>query len=105
MDSFAFIIENIVFWAFVYIIVFMGCDTPAIVFSGFSLFLVYWILRFVFSKQGWDRIGWMYALNMFVTILLLYYFVTGATIGKTFRNYLNSAAQRYPPLSPYLKRC
>lgn len=83
----------------------MGCETPAIVFTGFGFFLFYWIARFLFTKEGWDRILWFYVINMFVTISLLYYFITGAGVNKGLRNVFNSASRRFPVLEPYLKRC
>ena len=98
-------IENFVFWLFVYIIVFMGCETPAIVFSGFGFFLIYWIIRFIGGKEGWERVLWIYALNMLICIVLLYYFITGATPNKAVRSLLNSASRSFPPLEPYVKRC
>ena len=100
-----YFIENILFWGFVYIIVFMGCETPAVVFSGFGLFLFYWIFRFIASKEGTERILWIHAFNLFVTILLLFYFITGSTIQKGMRSVLNSASRKYPSLEPYIKRC
>ena len=105
MNGFIFFIENVFFWAFVYIIVFMGCDTPAIVFTGFGFFLFYWIAKFFFQREGWDRVLWFYILNMIVTLSLLYYFITGSTYNKGLRNFFNSASRRYPVLEPYLKRC
>jgi hypothetical protein len=98
-------IENVVFWAFVYVIVFMGCETPAIVFSGFGLFLFYWIFRSIASKNGGDRIVWIYAVNMFICMLLLFYFLTGASMQRSIRSALNSAARNVPGLEPYVKRC
>ncbi len=104
MNGLIFIIENVLFWIFVYIIVFMGCETPAIVFTGFGFFLFYWIARFFFMKEGWDRVLWFYVINMFVTISLLYYFITGAGVNKGLRNAFNSASRRFPVLEPYLRR-
>lgn len=104
-NFFVYFIENIVFWVFVYFIVFLGCETPAIVFTGFGFFLFYWILRFIFSKEGIEAIVWLYAFNMFITILLLYYFITGSSLQKSLRSAMNSAAKRYPQLEPYFKRC
>lgn len=98
-------IENFVFWGFVYVIVFMGCETPAIIFSGFGLFLFYWLFRFVGQKAGWERILWIYVVNMIVCILLLYYFLTGKTLQKSIRSFMNSAARNVPGLEPYVKRC
>ena len=104
-EALVYIFENVIFWAFVYIIVFMGCDTPAIVFTGFGFFLFYWLFRFVFRKQGVDRVIWLYVVNMFVSILLLYYFMTGNTIQKSLRSFLNSTARKVPGIEPYVKRC
>ncbi len=100
-----FFIENIVFWAFVFTIVLFGCETPAIVFSGFSLFLFYWILRFLFQKEGWERVTWFYVINMFVCILLLYYYITGNTYQKGLRGMLNSIGRMFPRVEPYMNRC
>lgn len=104
MDPILFI-ENTVFYGFVYVIVFMGCETPAIVFTGFGFFLFYWIAKFFFQKEGWDRVLWFYVLNMFVTVSLLFYFIMGYSINKGFRYGFNAASRKYPFLEPYLKRC
>ena len=100
-----FFIENILFWGFVYVIVFMGCETPAIVFSGFGLFLFYWIIRYISKQEGSDKFVWTYVLNMLVTIMLLYYFLTGASFTKSIRSSLNSFSRQFPGFEPYLKRC
>lgn len=104
-DSLVVFIENVVFWGFVYIIVFLGCETPAIVFTGFGFFLFYWIIRFIARKEGWERILWLYVFNMFVCLLLLYYFITGVSYQRGIRSFLNSVARRTPALEPYVKRC
>lgn len=100
-----YFIETAVFWIFVYLIVFLGCETPSIVFTGFGFFLFYWIVRMLASKEGMDRVMWLYVANMLITILLLTYFMTGVSLQKVIRNGFNSAARRYPSLDPYLKRC
>ena len=105
IDTIFFIIENIVFWFFVYLIVFMGCDTPVIVFTGFGFFLVYWLLRFVAKQHGPNQMIWLYVMNMVFTLLLLFYFITGGSISRTLRSGFNSVAKRYPGLEPYVKRC
>lgn len=105
LTAILFLVENVFFWAFVYVIVFMGCETPAIVFSGFGLFLIYWLIRFVLRQEGDDKIIWLYVVNMIFTIMLLFYFLTGSPIQKSIRNALNSAARKYPSLDPYVKRC
>ncbi len=104
-EALLFIIENILFWAFVYIIVFMGCDTPAIVFTGFGFFLFYWLFRFVFRQTGINKYIWLYVVNMIVTIMLLYYFMTGVSLQRSIRTGLNSLARRVPSIEPYVKRC
>lgn len=104
-ETILFFIENIVFWAFVYIIVFMGCDTPAIVFTGFGFFLFYWLFKFVFQQKGANRYIWMYVVNMIISVMLLYYFMTGKTIQKSIRSTLNSVIRNVPDVEPYLKRC
>ena len=104
-QALVFFFENVVFWFFVYIIVFMRCETPVIVYSGFGLFLFYWIFRFLFSKKGWELIIWMYVFNMIVTICLLYYFMTGMGPNRAVRSFLNSISRNVPSLEPYLKRC
>ncbi len=105
VDAVLFFIENFVFWGFVYVIVFLGCETPAIVFTGFGLFLFYWIFRFIFRKEGGERIIWFYVLNMFVCLMLLYYFLTGNSVQRSIRSAMNSAARRYPGIEPFVKRC
>jgi hypothetical protein len=105
MNVVVFFIENIVFWTFVYVIVFMGCETPSIIFTGFGFFLFYWIFRFIFRQAGSDRIIWIYVLNMFFTLLLLYYFITGTTLNKSVRSFLNNISRQTPSLEPYLKKC
>ena len=98
-------VENFLFWGFVYIIVFLGCETPAIVFSGFGLFLFYWLFRFISKKDGFERLLWIYVVNMLICLILLYYFLTGANPNKAVRSFLNSAARSMPALEPYVKRC
>ena len=105
MLTIEFLIENVIFWGFVYLIVFMGCETPAIVFSGFGFFLFYWLFKFVFQQQGVSRYIWMYVVNMIITILLLYYFMTGNSLQKSIRSGLNSLARDFPRVEPYVKRC
>ncbi len=105
MNVVVFFIENIVFWAFVYVIVFMGCETPSIIFTGFGFFLFYWIFRFIFQQSGADKVIWIYVINMFFTLLLLYYFITGTTLNKSMRSFLNSISRQSPSLEPYLKKC
>ncbi len=100
-----FFIENILFWGFVYLIVFLGCETPSIVFTGFGLFLFYWIGRSLVQSKGGNFLLGLYAFNMFICILLLYYFITGNSYQKLFRNVMNSTIRRFPSAEPYLKRC
>lgn len=83
----------------------MGCETPAIVFTGFGFFLFYWFIRFIVSKQGTEQMAWIYIFNLFLTMLLLFYFITGSSLQKSIRNALNSAARRYPRIEPLVKRC
>ena len=83
----------------------MGCDTPAIVFTGFGFFFFYWIFKFVFRQRGMNQAIWMYVINMIFTIMLLYYFLTGASIQKSLRTGLNSLARSFPAVEPYVKRC
>jgi hypothetical protein len=105
MNWFFTILETVVFWTFVYVIVFMGCETPAIVFTGFGLFLFYWLFRFVASKQGTDKLVWIYVANLIVTLLLIFYFMTGMTVQKSIRIGLNSLARKIPTIEPLVKRC
>lgn len=104
-EGISLFIENIVFWGFVYIIVFLGCETPAIVFTGFSLFLVYWFFRYVSNQEGSNKFVWLHVTNMIACILLLYYFITGASFTKSLRSYMNTTIRNYPSTEPYLKRC
>jgi hypothetical protein len=105
MNVVVFFIENILFWGFVYIIVIMGCETPSIIFTGFGFFLFYWILRAIFRQPGNDALIWIYVLNMFFCLLLLYYFITGNTLNKSIRTFLNSVSKQVPAVEPYFKRC
>lgn len=105
MNWLAYLIENVIFWAFVYVIVFMGCDTPAIVFTGFGMFLIYWLFRFVSSKEGTEQMIWMYVINMILTFMLLFYFMMGMTVQRSIRMGLNSLARKMPAIEPYVKRC
>jgi hypothetical protein len=100
-----FLIENVLFWGFVFIIVIMGCETPSIVFSGFGLFLFYWIFRFIFRQPDSEKLMWIYVINMIFCILLLYYFMTGVGLNKSIRSFFNSVSKQAPGLEPYLKRC
>jgi hypothetical protein len=103
--DFTFFIENGVFWAFVYFIVVMGCETPSIVFGGFTFFLLYWVIKSIIQKEGWDRFILVYTLNMVVCVSILYYFVTGRSPRKGIRIALNSAARQYPSIEPLVSRC
>lgn len=105
MNSFVTIIETVFFWGFVYMIVFLGCETPAIVFTGFGLFLFYWLFRFIASKEGTDKLVWVYVANLFITILLVFYFMTGMSLQRGIRMGMNSLARSVPTLEPLLKRC
>ena len=104
MDLVSFI-ENVVFWGFVYVIVFLGCETPSIVFSGFGFFLFYWIIRALTKKEGWERVMYLYIFNMVITLMLLYYFLTGHSYQKAFRSLMNSAGREAPGLQMFFKRC
>ena len=100
-----FFLENIVFWGFVYSIVIMGCNTPVIVFSGFSLFFIYWVLRFLYKQNGENRFVWMYVINIFFTLYLFMYYSMGFTFSGYARMMLNSVSKQFPKAEPYLKRC
>ena len=90
-------IDTVIFWIFISVIVLLGCQTPAIVFTGLGIFLIYWIFRSLTSKEGSDRMIGLYVFNIFVCIFLLFFFLTGSPL----RRILNSAKT----LQPYLKRC
>lgn len=100
-----YFVDTILFWGFVYVIVFMGCDTPQIIFGGFGLFLIYWILRFIFKQEGTTKMIWLYVFNLVITIFLLFYFITGVSVQKQIRMMMNSAARKYPTLDPYVRSC
>ncbi len=103
--DFVFFIENGVFWAFVYFIVVMGCETPEIIFGGFTFFLFYWIIKAIVQRQGWERFILIYTLNMFVSLGLIYYFITGRSPRKGIRMFLNSVGRQYPSVEPLVSRC
>lgn len=103
--DFVFFIENGVFWAFVYFIVVMGCETPSIVFGGFTFFLLYWLIKAVVKREGWERFILIYSLNMMVSLGLLYYFITGRSPRKGIRLFLNATARQYPSIEPLVSRC
>lgn len=69
-----FTIENLVFWALVLCIAWMGKSAPPYVFMSLFVFILYWGLRILISLQGLDRAISIYTLNIFVTIALLFYF-------------------------------
>ena len=72
--SILYIIENLVFWALVLCIAWMGKSAPPYVFMSLFVFILYWGLRILISLQGLDRAISIYTLNIFVTIALLFYF-------------------------------
>ena len=72
--SILYIIENLVFWALVLCIAWMGKSAPPYVFMSLFVFIVYWFIRIVLSLQGIDRAIAIYTLNICATIALLFYF-------------------------------
>ena len=72
--SILYLVENLVFWALVLCIAWMGKSAPPYVFMSLFVFIVYWGIRILISLQGLDRAIGIYTLNIFVTIALLFYF-------------------------------
>ena len=68
------IVENIVFWSLVLYIAWNENKSAAWTYIVLLFLIVYYALRFIFKKEGMDRIVWLYSLNMIVLIYLLFYF-------------------------------
>ena len=69
------ILENIVFWCLVLYIAWNQSRTPDWAYIALFVFLVYFLLRTIFKKQGIDRAVWLYSLNMLVILYLMSYFL------------------------------
>lgn len=69
------ILENIVFWFLVLYIAWNEKATPDWMYVVLFLFIIYFALRFIFKKQGMDRMVWLYSLNMIVILYLLWFFL------------------------------
>ncbi len=68
------IVENIVFWSLVLYIAWNENKSAAWTYIVLLVLIVYYALRFIFKKEGMDRMVWLYSLNMIVLIYLLFYF-------------------------------
>jgi hypothetical protein len=68
------IVENIVFWTLVLYIAWNENKSAPWTYIVLLVLIVYYALRFIFKKEGMDRIVWLYSLNMIVLIYLLFYF-------------------------------
>jgi hypothetical protein len=68
------IVENIVFWTLVLYIAWNENKSAAWTYIVLLFLIVYYALRFIFKKEGMDRMVWLYSLNMIVLIYLLFYF-------------------------------
>jgi|LauGreDrversion4_2_1035121.scaffolds.fasta_scaffold222267_2 hypothetical protein len=69
-----YLLENLVFWALIITIAWMGKSAPPYVFMSLFVFIIYWGIRILISLQGLDRAIGIYTLNISVTIALLFYF-------------------------------
>jgi len=69
-----FILENIVFFILVGLVAWMQTDTPQWVYTSLLIFSIYWLIRFIFTKQGMTRVLYIYGLNMFILLILFYYY-------------------------------
>lgn len=65
-----FVIENIIFWILVVIIAYWGRDAPGWTFVALFYYVIYLVIRYIFSYQGLDRYIYLNALNLFVILSL-----------------------------------
>lgn len=77
MDSLSIvdILVNIVFWVLVVFIAWNQFQTPQWAYIVLFAYVIYFALRFIFTKRGMERIVWLYSLNMLVILYLLYIFL------------------------------
>ena len=68
------IIENILFWLLVSAIAWLQRSTPQWMFVTLFIYLLYMMIRIIISKEGMERIVYIYTLNMIVALGLLMYF-------------------------------
>lgn len=70
-----FIIENIIFWILIAVIAWMGPSAPSWMFAFLFYYLIYLVLRFVFSQKGMDFILYLNILNIIVALgLFVWYY-------------------------------
>ena len=68
------IVENILFWLLVSAIAWLQRSTPQWMFVTLFIYLLYMMIRIIISKEGMERIVYIYTLNMIVALGLLMYF-------------------------------
>ena len=72
------IIENILFWLLVAAIAWLQRSAPQWMFVTLFIYLLYMMIRLIISKEGMERIVYIYTLNMIVALGLLMYFRSAA---------------------------
>lgn len=72
-----FIVESIIFWILVGIIAWWGPSAPPWAFAFLFYYLLYLVLRFIFSQGGMNRILYLNVLNIVVLLgLFVWYYRT-----------------------------
>lgn len=73
-NTFLMAIETIVFWSLVVLIAWMGSSAPKWAFGFLFYYIIYLVLRFVFARQGIDRMIYLNVVNIVVLLGLFVYF-------------------------------
>ena len=68
------IVENILFWLLIAAIAWLQRTAPQWMFVTLFFYLLYMMIRLIISKEGMERIVYIYTLNMIVVLGLLMYF-------------------------------
>jgi hypothetical protein len=75
MEGFSVVLlENLFFWSLVIYIAIYKKQTPNWFFSILTLYLLYFVLRFMFSKKGMEFGVLWYTANMIVLFSIIYMF-------------------------------
>lgn len=75
MEGFQWVLlENLVFWSLLIYIAIYKKQTPNWFFTILALYLVYFILRFMFSKKGMEFAVLWYTANILILFAIFYMF-------------------------------
>ena len=72
LGIYSVLIESIIFWGILIYIAIYKKQTPNWIYSGLVVYLLYFVLRFSFSKQGMDFAVLWYTANIIILMILLY---------------------------------